>query len=394
VGKMKKLYRRENLFKISVPILTVLTISVSLELFSWFYIKYFSVPTTSFDFRIKQPAPYKNAEYFSKEFIMESFFQPGKWKYTENGDIIPEDFNGRFFRTSGGFRNTSFQPKKFDHTVHIFGGSTMYCCEVPDEYTIASYLQTYFNKQYPKKYLVKNYGIPAIAILEQLKRLKTVDVKPDDIVIFYDGVNEIFLNLYYANKNSSIARIAVNNMNTLSWILKLALYLSDNSYFVRLFINPVKYAIPEHLNDQLFLDKMLTETAFEYKTNIKEAHKYTAERNGHFFHFLQPHLFSDEKLTEYEKKLSTNKYLVLPGAEISFKAGYPVLRDTVSHLPKEINSYDITHILNERPENEEYFLDNLHVNHLANEKIAQKIFKEVSAFRMRSDRTSQLHLQK
>ena len=368
---------RKTVFKFTVPVITFTLILLILELFSRFYAQYFHEPTNNYDFRIKQPAPYQNSPYFSEKFVNESFFEPGKWDLSDEGILIPADFKGRYFSTSGGMRSTSFQPEKSDFTIHLFGGSTMYCGEVPDEYTIASYLQTFFNRNLPGKYIVKNYGVPTLSIAEQVKRLKAAKLRKDDIVIFYDGVNEIFLNLYYANKDSSIVRVAVNNMNTLSWILKIMLYLSENSYFVKLFMNPINYAIPEHLNDKVFMDKMLTETAAKYKKKIAEAYRLSTGRGAHFFHFLQPQFFSDKVLTEYEKNLGRNKYLVIPGSDISFRAGYPVLQTAITQLPKEIQSYDLTHILDKRPDGEEYYLDNVHVNHLANRRIANEIFDKI-----------------
>jgi len=391
VEKMKKLYHRENIFKIAVPILTVFLILLSMEFFAWAHTELFSISTNAFAFRIKQPAPYKNAEYFSKEFVMEAFYQPATWK--NSGTYrIPGDFKGRFFNTSGGLRATSFQPVKFKHTVHVFGGSTIYSAEVPDEHTIASYIQSYFNERYPQKYIVKNYGLPTISIQQQLQRLKTVNVKKNDIVIFYDGVNEINLNIFYANPDSSLVRITNKNMNAMSWIQTILFHLSYSSYFVRLFMSPINYAVPEHLNDKQFIDKMVEKTTLQFKKNIKDAYRYSTERNAVFFHFLQPHLFADDKLTEYEKKLCRNKYLIPLGFDKSFKTGYPELQKAAEQLPEKYNNFDITHILDKRPAKEEFFLDHMHVNHLGNKKIAKKIFDTVSKVKKQPDRTQQLHL--
>ena len=173
-----------------ISIAAVIFVFSVLELFSWFYIKHFSIPTNSFDFRMSCPKPYKNAEFFSQEFIRESFFQPGGWNISEKtGDISPKDFSGRYFNTSNGIRKTSFQPEKFENTVYLFGDSTVYGSEVPDEYTIASQLQMLFSEFIPGKYIVMNYGITSFTTDKQLKMLKTVDgLKEGDIVIFYEGI--------------------------------------------------------------------------------------------------------------------------------------------------------------------------------------------------------------
>ena len=67
--------------------------------------------------------------------------------------------------------------------MYIFGDSTVYGSEVPDEHTIPSQLQILFNKFYPEKYIVLNYGITSFSSDKQLKMLKTVnDLKQGDIV--------------------------------------------------------------------------------------------------------------------------------------------------------------------------------------------------------------------
>ena len=123
----------KTIFRFVAPIVIVILIFSLLELFSWFYIKRFSVPTTQWDYRIQRPEPYKNAPFLSEEFVKEAFFQPGGWNVSEKtGDISPKDFSGRYFNTSDGIRKTSFQPEKFENKVYIFGDSTVYGSEVPD----------------------------------------------------------------------------------------------------------------------------------------------------------------------------------------------------------------------------------------------------------------------
>lgn len=376
---MSKKINRETLFKFGVPVVTVIFIIISLEFFSWVYIKYFSIPTTPFDFRISRPEPYKNAPFFSQDFVKEAFFQPGGWDISEKtGDISPKDFSGIYFNTSGGIRKTSFQPEKFENTVYFFGDSTVYCAEVPDQYTIASQLQLLFNKFYPEKYVIQNFGITSFTTAKQLKMLKTVgDLKQGDIVIFYEGINEIFLNIFYTNAESSYMKAVQNDLDALSWLLKIMMGLSEKSYFVRLFLNPVDYAVPEHLSDDIFVQKMTQQTQPEFIRDIIEAHNYSTKSGAQFFHFLQPHFFADDLYTEYEEKVKSNKYLTPAGIEGSFKKGYVNLKKANAELAESIKSIDLTRILDEHKNDEEYFLDFVHVNHTANKIIAENIFRNI-----------------
>ena len=363
-----------------ISIAAVIFVFSVLELFSWFYIKHFSIPTNSFDFRMSCPKPYKNAEFFSQEFIRESFFQPGGWNISEKtGDISPKDFSGRYFNTSNGIRKTSFQPEKFENTVYLFGDSTVYGSEVPDEYTIASQLQMLFSEFIPGKYIVMNYGITSFTTDKQLKMLKTVDgLKEGDIVIFYEGISVIFLNIFYANAESSYMKAVQNDLDALSWLLKIMMGFSEKSYFVRLFLNPVDYAVPEHLSDAVFIQKMTEQTQPQFIRDIIEAHNYSTKSGAQFFHFLQPHFFADDLYTEYEKEIRKNKYLTPAGIEGSFKKGYESLKKANAELAESINSVDLTEILNERKDGEEYFLDYVHANHSANKVIAENIFRNIT----------------
>lgn len=383
---MRRLLNQENLFRILIPVLTIFLMLFFLEFSAWAYTKIFSVITNDIDFKNSRPAPYKNAQYFSKDFVAESFYQPGGWERQEKVGLIPKDFNGRFFHTSGGLRCTSYQPEKYENTIHIFGGSTLYSMEVPDEHTIASHLQLLFNKEHPNKYVVKNYGLPTISIVEQVERLKTVNLKKGDIVIFYDGINEINENIFYANPDYSLLQIIKQNMDAMSWIQGMLFRLAYNSYFVRLFLSPINYSLPKHLNDRQFIETMLEKTSVRFKDKIQEAYDYSTHRHAAFFHFLQPHLFADNKLTTYEKKLSGNKYLIPIGFDESFKVGYPELRKACRQLPEKYNCYDISSVLNQRLENEEFFFDHMHVNHEANKRIAKRIFETLTGSKKLSDK--------
>lgn len=374
---MQKNRHRETAFRIIVPIGSILVLLSTLEFFSWFYVEYFSVPTTAFDFRIRQPKPYRNTDYFSEDFVKESYLQPGGWRISEKtGDITPNDFDGRLYHTKNGERVTAFTPAKHENTVFVFGGSTIYSLETPDEYTVPSQLQLLFNKFYPGRYIVRNMGIISFTTTQQLRLLKTVnDIKKGDIVIFYDGVNEVFLNIFYANPHSSMVKVAKQNLDTLSWIFKFTVMLSERFYFARLFLNPVDYGIPKHLGDDTFINKMAELSKQEFAQNIIEAYKYSTEKGAVFFHFLQPQFYADDFYTEYEKELKKNKYLMPGGVEESFKKGYPHLKKVTVELGSSINSYDLSGIFDGHRDGDEYFLDSVHVNHTGNRVAAENIFR-------------------
>ncbi len=376
---MAPLSNREIAFRFTTPILSIVILLTVLELFAGSYISAFSLPQTHYDYRKEQPEPYTDAAYFSKEFINESFRQPAGWKYPKNTRlIIPNDYHGTHFNIIDGKRSTDFQPNRHENSVYLFGGSTIYNSEVPDSLTIASQLQLLFNKHYPSKYIVENYGTTSVTTVQQLERLKTLSsFRPDDIVIFYDGVNDISQGIFYANPVETMIQRNRRSVKELSLINKIMLYLYNKSKLVKLFFDPINRSEPEHLSDAIFINQLLDSMKSRFKKAIKEARDYSIKNKARFFHFLQPHLYSDEVFSKYEKQLRLNYYIIPKGIEKSFSIGYPALQNATIELSKVTNSIDLTDTLNERPHDEEYFLDSVHVNHKANEILAKYIFSSI-----------------
>ena len=91
---------------------------------------------------------------------------------------------------SKGLRVTTDQPSTYSGRVLIFGGSTTFCGEVPDQLTYPSVLQRILNDR-DSGLMVENYGKSAATATDRVQVLKTVDdLDENDIVVFYVGVNE------------------------------------------------------------------------------------------------------------------------------------------------------------------------------------------------------------
>ena len=77
----------------------------------------------------------------------------------------------------------------------MFGGSTLFGQEVPDHLTIASYLQGMLNEK-GMRWSVINRGVPAMNVLQQTKILEQLNIPRGSIVVYYDGVNDIYYNVF------------------------------------------------------------------------------------------------------------------------------------------------------------------------------------------------------
>ena len=152
------------------------------------------------EFRSTRPPAYERAEYFCKDFLAESLvcqreFVPPPGKTF----LVPGDFFGRWINVSGGRRTTDFLPAAAQNRVLFFGGSTLFCGEVPDAETIASRLQLLINGSVGPRLAVENYGVPSMNAAQQLERLRTLELHRGDVVIFLDGVNDVYYSVYNGN---------------------------------------------------------------------------------------------------------------------------------------------------------------------------------------------------
>jgi hypothetical protein len=352
-----------------------------LEVCSKVYLQF--IPQTHYDFRKSHPPPYRNASYFSQKFIEESFIQPGGWHYPEGTRlVIPHDYSGTYFNVRNGIRVTQNQPERYDNAIYLFGGSTIYCSEVPDEYTVASQLQMLSRNLFQDRYIVHNYGTTAATVAQQLERLRTISLDPGDIVVFYDGINDIVQSIFYASPGETMVERNRRALAELSSVHR-AIYnfhkrASKQSALVQLFMDPTDRALAKHYADTAQIAKLVEALKGGYKSSIEDAADYTMGHGGNFYHFLQPHIFARKTHSSYENRILKNKFITPKGVKKAFEIGHPALQDVVRELlSNNIMSYDLSLVLNKPSSGKEYFLDCAHVNHEANRIIAVAIFNRI-----------------
>jgi hypothetical protein len=159
-------------------------------------------------FRATRPAAYKTSPYFSQEFIAEqkTFMQIAPRTFA---NMAGATFDGQYYSMEQGIRRVVEQPSNAKHKLYLFG-STLFNGEVPDGYTISSYLQR----------LAPNYAVQGIALqggnaIELLDLLKVFDLNDGDIVVFYSGGPDTM----------SVYHTAVNRHNNTPFCSTLKSYL-------------------------------------------------------------------------------------------------------------------------------------------------------------------------
>ena len=193
--------------------------------------------------------------------------------------------------TPEGLRTTTDQPIVGTGRVLIFGGSTTFCAEVPDQLTHASILQRMLNNR-KTGLIVKNYGKSAATSTDRVKTLKTInDLNQDDIVIFYVGINESGVG--FTQRDLPVGLIAKlpelgNALQKVSKYSRIADLLFRKFVFGGIEISESS--------------KMKAES--EFREAMQEAESITSKAGAKFVPVLQANLFTRNPSSDYDQTLA------------------------------------------------------------------------------------------
>jgi hypothetical protein len=331
-----------------------------------------------FSFRIKRPAAYSDATYFSEALIKEQFSYSNWINPPGTRLLLAGDYEGKAFSVRNGLRVTAFQPERAAKTVRLFGGSTVFCIEVPDSLTLPSLVQQKLNAAAPGQYKVENYGVTSINSYQQTGRLRTMPLDSTDIVVFYGGVNESLrlttgrtngwlMQENYVEVSGRIGRVAQVKI----WIYKT---FHRYSRFVDQVFYPFEHRIPRWLSDETLLAEGQKDIDSVFSASVLEANALLTAAGGRFIGVLQPTLLTKASQTAYEKKLLQNRFINSEMEQLAVTKTYEQLRKTITGLEKQgiqvVNGETwLDHL------QQETFLDYCHVTHHGNDALAEHLVK-------------------
>ena len=340
--------------------------------------------TDKWAFRAARPAPYENASYFGSDFLLESRESINVTQVPGTRFFRHHDFSGRYINVAGGKRVTTGQPAEYQRRVWLFGGSTIFSFEVPDAMTVASYLQQLLNRRQPNYWRVENVGTIGMNSAQQLERLRHEAIGNGDIVIFYDGVNDVVFGLYYKNEEGmNLGQRGRAPVRELNWIQKTMSSINrrfgENWAAVRLAFNV--YVRPNVLPPD-WGKKLRTEAprlAERYRDTLLETERVVSDAGARFMHFLQPTIFSKDNLTPYEHQLIQDPLAIPTGMGQAFDIAYDHIRPVLAEMrEKGVDTVDLSGSFD--PVTAKFgdvFLDFCHTNHVANAVIALEMFKHI-----------------
>lgn len=291
----------------------------------------------------------------------------------------PDNIRGKYYNVVNHVRVTTNQPAVYSQTIYMFGGSTMYCAEGADWMTLSSNLQREINMIFPNKYQVINLGVMGHSTWGQYHRLITTTLEPGDIVIFYDGSNDVwgaFSGTFY--KRGVTDEIVKSD----PWFHQLTTSINEKSAFFDLFLAP--YNFPPRIVRDIEMQKFALDNLLkDYSKHLIKSRNFTEQSGAIFFHFLQPNLFTLSELSPYEHTLF-NYYPLSPRgyADVNRLAYQALIAYNQVLIENGITSFDITDALNSefRQPGQEVFLDYVHVNHEGNALLAKRIFAELQPY--------------
>jgi hypothetical protein len=330
------------------------------------------VPPSPKDYRSTRPPAYRNSPFFSQAFIDEQFSHRPWVVLAERRMIYPGDYHGRWYNDENGMRRTANSPAT-DRHILLVGSSTVYGAEVPDEYTIASYLQNRINEQGGGKFAVQNLGAEGVTVTQQLERLKALDFGDRDVVIFYDGGSDAVQGVFYANIDGWI--VEENRKHVNDYIVKHQAQLQRLARYCRfcdwLFAQTTDY-LPEHMKHPEKIKALALETRDKMFDRLLQSDAYVRSRGARFIHVLQPDLFS-RPLRDYERPLVDNHFLTMKGMDTALLEAH---RDfaplTQMLIERKVSAWDASKIFDQV--DDPIFLDFGHTNELGNRIIADFLF--------------------
>jgi len=289
-------------------------------------------------------------------------------------------YNGNYINVDeNGLRKTSFESGnlKPDRKIRIFvfGGSAVWGTGVRDQFTIPSLIGFELTKKgIPVE--IMNLGesgyVSTQEMIEFIHQLQNGNVP--DMVIFYDGVNDIFSTYQQAeagipqNEYNRIREFnaAKEKRKTIGVLFESVKTLSMVRFVVekvQMDAEPKNYTAPE-------IQKLADQAVEIYSGNLRVIASLGKEYGFKPLFYWQPVIFKKECLSEYEQNEAAKVSYI---KEFTFAVDKQLMSfDTTQEL---ILLYDISNIFSKT--SEPVFIDFCHISEKGNSVIAARIADDI-----------------
>lgn len=326
------------------------------------------------DFKIASNAyPSLNSDVV-KELYDELYSLDSEWAPYVHFKL--KEFKGKHYTiNSNGIRRTTnfnLQDNNTPIKIFCFGGSTLLGTGARDAYTIPSRLSNYIHENFPKRsFEVKNFGCHGYnrSIENVQLQLELLAGRIPDIVIFYDGVNEIIS--AQENRKVGYPTNAANRQKefktAFSYSKKIGLLYSSSKIkrLVTYLQRKVFKTIPMEVSNPHILSEGVAQ---HYIKSLKITRALGNQYDFKIYNFLQPVIYMDKPLTEHEEiMVKDNGHF-----EKVYRNSYKNILEN-KELRKDSTFLDISNLFIEDPHT--IYTDFCHIAERGNDSIAKKIFK-------------------
>lgn len=227
-----------------------------------------------------------------------------------------------------------------------------------------------------------NHGATSTELSQQLHRLELSPPAQGDVVVFYDGYNDIYQSLYVGDPQGTIGGASKKAESDQPWHVQVYAWAWKRarrySIVMDTLLNPYAStsARPLHISQE-GLFPLAVELGRNARNSTAQA-QALAQRNGAaFYHFLQPTVFTKTGPTAFQSTMEQFGERLYPGIGQAMRAGYETLRKTFGDMRAGgLAAEDLTTALDQAPG--EVFVDTCHVNHVANGLIARAIHRRIA----------------
>ena len=295
---------------------------------------------------------------------------------------------------SNGVRLTFNQAKndKKVYRIYMFGGSTLANGGVPDEYTISSNIskilsESHLSSKY--RFEVNNFGSGAYSSTQELIRLifeaqRGFEAygKPD-LVIFYDGVTDVFSGIYLERPGIHDAydriKMRYDDINKF-YLLKLKELITKRSNTYRL----INYFFGRNEEDDRYFEnkdlnyqKYAIDSVKIYKQNTDIVKSLGSQYGFESIFFLQPNIYISSGLTSYDNNVRNKWITERPRMAEAYDIGYTQFKK----LTDDEIMIDITNIFDgsQKPIYRDYAHVGPYGDYLVAESMASHILTKIES---------------
>jgi|TARA_Y100000031_G_C8212045_1_gene381495 hypothetical protein len=271
-------------------------------------------------------------------------------------------------------------------SIFCFGGSTMWGWGSPDWGTIPAHLAEIINTQFREESVkVVNYGqriyISSQEVIQLIEEIKHGNVP--DIVIFYDGVNDVGTAYSYGPgvpydvwKIYRQGRIeAVKEQGTIQKLIDLSLDLKSSrvaQWGLRTLSSKFGYQQSRPFPGKAIdIDELSRETVSIYLSNMDIVDALSQKYGFDYYFFWQPSLLHEESKPLTWREQEVRQVIVTRSGFELIEFRHTVYNMIKSEAEKRANLHYIADIFNNTPDL--VFIDSAHLTPEGNKLVAEKM---------------------